>query len=504
MEGTRICFKDSYGTVRWTGNIRSKEGLWIGIEWDDHEKGKHSGCFEGIQYFQTRFPNHGSFLKEQVFISDQTPGCSIEYAIFHKYADWNELDLSETYVPTVKNQKKIIELLGVEKIMKKQEKVENQKEIALQGCFVISITPGFGRKLETCETLRLDQNLINSWDQVSEVLEELPQLRTLNLSNNRLEFPLTNPRTSALSALILNNMALTCSDLLPILPQLPSLQELHLYKNFCNDFNIPLSLLENLTLLNLEDNKISDWASVSNQCSNLENLEKLILNENPIGHIVYQGGFRKLTALSVENCNLCEWTSVDELGKFPSQIKEVRIARNPALGQGSSLTLLRFNVIARIGSLQMLSGSAVRVQERIEAERFFLRSNVDVPGIDASVRWQELVQKHGPPSEISCKVVNEKDNLAEQTLNSNTVTILLRSLAKASAGKELKKKLVLNMSVADLKNMCSKLFGLKNTHIKLSFRDPNSIMPEFFEDNLKSIGYYILSDNGEIWVEDLN
>jgi tubulin-specific chaperone E len=504
MEGTRICFKDSYGTVRWAGHIQNKEGRWIGIEWDDHEKGKHSGCFEGIQYFQTRFPNCGSFIKEQVFMTDLNPGCSIEYAIFHKYADWNEMDLSETYVSTVKNQKKIIELVGTEKIMKKQEKVENLKEIALQGCFVISITSGFGQKLENCETLRLDQNLLNSWDQISAVLEELPQLRTLSLSNNRLELPLTNPKTSALQILVLNNMALTCSDLLPILPQFPSLQELHLYKNFCNDFNIPLYLLEKLTLLNLEDNKISDWETVSNQCKDLENLEKLILNENPIGHVVYQGGFRKLTALSIENCNICEWTTVDELGKFPGLIKELRIARNNALGQGSSLTLLRFNAIARIGSLQMLSGSAVRVQERIEAERFFLRANVDVPGIGFSIRWQELVQKHGPPSEISCKVVNEKDNLAEQTLSSNTVTILIRSLAKASAGKEMKKKLILNMSVADLKNMCSKLFNLKNTQIKLSFRDTNSIMPEFFEDNLKSIGYYILSDNGEIWVEDLN
>lgn len=504
MEGTRICFKDSYGTVRWTGNIQNKEGLWIGIEWDNPEKGKHSGFFEGIQYFHTRFPNHGSFLKEQVFTSESTPGCSIEYAIFNKYADWNEMDFSETYVPTVKNQKKTIELVGTEKILKKQEKVENLKEIALQGCFVISITPGFGQKLVNCETFRLDQNLLNSWDQISSVLEELPQLHTLSLSNNRLELPLTNPKTSALSILVLNNMALTCSDLLPILPQFPSLQELHLYKNFCNDFNIPIHLIEKLNLLNLENNQISDWESVSNQCKDLQNLEKLILNENPLGHIAYQGGFMNLSALSIENCNLTQWTTVDELGKFPGLIKELRIARNPGLGQGSSLTLFRFNVVARIGSLQMLSGSAVRSQERLEAERFFLRSNLDNPAITASSRWQELVQKHGPPGEISCKVVSEKDNLAEQTLNSNTVTMLLRSIAKSSAGKEVKKKLVLSMTVADLKNMCSKLFGVKNSQIKLSFRDPGSIMPEFFDDNLKSIGYYILSENGEIWVEDLN
>ena len=59
------------------------------------------------------------------------------------------------------------------------------------------------------------------------------------------------------------------------------------------------------------------------------------------------------------------------------------------------------------------------------------------------------------------------------------------------------------MSVADLKNMCSKLFGVRSSEMKLSFRNKDSIMPEVFDDNLKTVGYYILSEDGEIWVEDL-
>ena len=233
-------------------------------------------------------------------------------------------------------------------------------------------------------------------------------------------------------------------------------------------------------------------------------LEKLIINGNPIRNIVFSEGFEKLTAISVENCELADWKSVDELGKFVAGIKELRISRNPGLLNKLSVSLFRFNIIARIGSLVMLSGSAVRPQERIEAERYYLRSHVDNPDIMNTFRWNELIAKHGPPAEISCKVVSEFDSLASQTLNSNTVSLMLRSIAKTSAGKEFKKKLFLNMNVGDLKNMCSKLFGVPSNLMKLSFRERGTIMPEVFEDNLKPIGYYILNENGEIWIEDLN
>jgi hypothetical protein len=503
MEGNRICFKGAYGTVRWNGIIQGKEGNWIGIEWDDQSKGKHSGEFEGVSYFKTRFPNHGSFVKESVVFSECSPAVSLEFAILNKYADRNELDLTETYAFTGQNRKKPIELVGTEKIISKQEKVDMLKEIALQGCLVGEITSGFGRRIVSCETLRLDQNLLNSWDQVSLILDEVPQLKTLSLTANRLELPLKRPTTSALQVLVLNNMGLTCQDLVNVLPQFPSLQELHLYKNFCNDLIISNELLQSLILLNLEDNQITSWQAVSELCKGLNNLEKLILNENPIGEVNYQGGFPQLTALSIENCGISNWSSIDELEKFPGKIKELRIARNPGLGAEMRLSIQRFNIIARVGSLSMLSGSAVRAQERLEAERYYLRSMMDVTGLESSSRWQELINKHGPPSEIFSRVVTEKDTLAGQTLNSNTASLIIRCLATTGMGKEVKKKLILSMTVADLKNMCAKLFGVKNNEIRLSFHDKSSFMPEVMDDNLKSIGYYVMTETGEIWVEDL-
>ena len=503
MEGSRICFKDSYGTIRWTGSIEGKEGNWLGIEWDDPEKGKHSGSFEGVQYFFTKFPGCGSFLKENIFTEGNVEGCSLHFAIFDKYADKNVQDFSDCYANTVQNNKKQIEMIGTEKIQKKQEQITNLKEIALQSTLISKVEEGFGASMLSCEILLLDKNLLNSWDQVSIILKELPQLHTLSLASNRIEGSLGDPVSHGLSILVLNNMALQWVNILPILQQFPFLKELNLYKNLCNDFIIPPDLLSSVKLLNLEDNKITSWEAISNQFKSLANLEKLIINGNPIGNIVYFGGFEKLTALSVENCGLNDWRSIEEIGKFQAGIREVRIAKNEGLVAGLRLSIFRFNAIARIGALNILSGSAVRPQERIEAERYYLRSYTEFPEIVNSYRWNELVQKHGPPADISCDLVSEQDMLARQTLNSNTITVMIRSLARVSAGKELSKKLYLNMSVGDLKIMCGKLFGLQNNAMKISFRSKENIMPEFLEDNLKTIGYYIINESGELWVEDL-
>lgn len=29
-------------------------GIWLGVEWDDPQRGKHDGTYEGTQYFKCR------------------------------------------------------------------------------------------------------------------------------------------------------------------------------------------------------------------------------------------------------------------------------------------------------------------------------------------------------------------------------------------------------------------------------------------------------------------
>lgn len=52
--GDRVDVAGHRGTVRYIGDVVGTKGEWLGIEWDDPERGKHDGSHGGVQYFQTR------------------------------------------------------------------------------------------------------------------------------------------------------------------------------------------------------------------------------------------------------------------------------------------------------------------------------------------------------------------------------------------------------------------------------------------------------------------
>lgn len=52
--GERIECDGHRGTVLFVGEVPPTKGNWLGVEWDDPARGKHSGTHEGIQYFCTR------------------------------------------------------------------------------------------------------------------------------------------------------------------------------------------------------------------------------------------------------------------------------------------------------------------------------------------------------------------------------------------------------------------------------------------------------------------
>ena len=47
----RLSFQGNCCTVRYIGEIKGREGSWLGIEWDDDTKGKHDGALDDHRYF---------------------------------------------------------------------------------------------------------------------------------------------------------------------------------------------------------------------------------------------------------------------------------------------------------------------------------------------------------------------------------------------------------------------------------------------------------------------
>lgn len=53
--GQRVSLDHTHrGTIRFVGPVPPTQGIWLGVEWDDVGRGKHSGEKDGVQYFQTR------------------------------------------------------------------------------------------------------------------------------------------------------------------------------------------------------------------------------------------------------------------------------------------------------------------------------------------------------------------------------------------------------------------------------------------------------------------
>jgi hypothetical protein len=70
--GTRINFNGSFGTIRYVGEVGQSPETWLGVEWDDPKRGKHSGSHRGHQYFISKFVSLRSspgFLSISVVVS---------------------------------------------------------------------------------------------------------------------------------------------------------------------------------------------------------------------------------------------------------------------------------------------------------------------------------------------------------------------------------------------------------------------------------------------------
>uniref|UniRef100_A0A4W4DT25 Tubulin-specific chaperone E n=1 Tax=Electrophorus electricus TaxID=8005 RepID=A0A4W4DT25_ELEEL len=61
--GRRLTCEGERATVRYVGPVPPTTGSWLGVEWDNPERGKHDGSHEGVRYFTCRHPSGGSFVR---------------------------------------------------------------------------------------------------------------------------------------------------------------------------------------------------------------------------------------------------------------------------------------------------------------------------------------------------------------------------------------------------------------------------------------------------------
>ncbi|TNN27273.1 Tubulin-specific chaperone E [Liparis tanakae] len=89
--GRRVSCDGERATVRYVGPVPPTAGLWLGVEWDNPERGKHDGSHEGVRYFTCRHPEGGSFVRPAKV------SCGVDYltAVRQVYENQADKVLSE-------------------------------------------------------------------------------------------------------------------------------------------------------------------------------------------------------------------------------------------------------------------------------------------------------------------------------------------------------------------------------------------------------------------------
>ncbi|KAI9864795.1 MAG: hypothetical protein M1813_002565 [Trichoglossum hirsutum] len=432
----RVSFKDSNQlcTVRYVGTVEGTKGDWLGVEWDDPSKGKHSGMHDGKRYFQCKsnLPTPASFVRPAR--PANAPLTFLE-ALHKKYASGAQkttlsegLSDKQTVIEApIQWGSKVVEEVGFEKIRRQLAVLNELRIVILDGMCISSVSRG-KRGEDTAEEIRqtcpkiieldVGRNLFEQWIDVVHICEGLKGLKSLRINGNRFsslaledsgdrqgmngalayvkDLGLDDSLMSwndSLSTLSLERNNFTCLSALSPLTALRNLQKLSLKSNKINAITDPtlpgklgeteLQFSESLSYVDISYNAIRDWPSIDAL------------------HDVFPG----LTGLRVSHNPLYE-----EAGEVESDGKT-----NPvALGveEGYMLTL------ARLKGLKSLNFSNITPQERTNAEMYYLsrigKALSAAPETDESRilfqhrRYAELCELYGSPvvTRISASTIN--------------------------------------------------------------------------------------------------
>lgn len=173
---SRIIDHDGYkGTIKYIGKVASskiKDDIWIGVEWDKVERGKHDGsCVtdDGMihKYFDCK-PGSGSFVKENKIMR----GKSFAEALKERYVKLHaptitdeDCNIPDAFVMTSKGYQKNIELVGEMKIRKWQQ-IDIVEKVVIRNECISHIGENISELAGHFKEIDLQENLFSEWEEV--------------------------------------------------------------------------------------------------------------------------------------------------------------------------------------------------------------------------------------------------------------------------------------------------------------------------------------------------
>ncbi|NXC05812.1 TBCE protein, partial [Orthonyx spaldingii] len=526
-------------------------GIWLGVEWDDPQRGKHDGSYEGTQYFKCRHPKGGSFIRP----NKANFGVDFLTAVKDRYGLNDNQDLQYGTGNTVVFGTKAVEFVGMDSVAEQQRQVQLNKlvDISVRECAVSHA----GQEEEisrTCANMRhinLSKNLISSWETVIAIASQVQNLETLNVSENKMIFPSTSTFISSafsnLKILALNQTEITWTEVschassspvdnyfgkvvksefvslcvLQICQQVdvsyfwvllcaqgwPVLEELYLSSNNITVLERPNNVLQTLKLLDLSDNQLLDGNQL-HLIAQLPRLEQLILRNTGISSIHFPDAgfgcktkmFPSLKRLAINDNKISQWSSINELDKLPS-LRALQCNNNPFMDTEKNPETLIQLIIAKISQLEVLNNCEILPAERRGAELDY-RKIFGKDWLEAGGHWnpeknkpsEEFLAAHPRYSALCLKYgAPEEGELKGRqplTLKNQLLTLTIKCPEKPEQ-KPVEKKLPESMTIQKVKGLLYRLFKIPGSELKLSYESSKLEGKEVELDNdLKPLQFY--------------
>lgn len=511
--GRRVACDTERGTVRFVGTVPPTAGLWLGVEWDNPERGKHDGSHEGVRYFTCRHPTGSSFVRPKKV----SFGVDYLTAIRECY----RTEVQQVLEDEITFASKTVKMVGFEAISEKQRE-ECLTVVALSGREVSGPGPENQIRTTTPHVLSLDlsRNLLSCWEDVAAITEQLEQLEELLLSHNRLRLPsdpLAPPQGfSCLKVLSLQDCALTWPQLLECAPMWPKLAELYVSENDITELQRPLNVLESLTCLDLSNNPLVEDSVQS--IGELPRLENLKMSNTGLSIIRFDDAlpgsktalFPVLKILYLNSNNITEWRAVNELDKLRS-LESLSCQDNPLLSREPNPETTKQLLLARVGRVEVLNRCTITPKERRGAEldycKMFARDWLESGGhrdprenhpsaefTAEHPRYLALIEKFGAPEEGELRK-QEPFALKNQLLSITFVC------PDDSDRKPIVKKLPDSMIVQKVKGLLYRLLKIPGAELKLSYSTSKMEGTEIEIDNdLKPLQFYSIEDGDSVLV----
>lgn len=378
--GNRLQFGKDFCTIKYIGQIDAWQNeLAFGVEWDNVDRGKHSGSINGCPYFTTEKRNAGSFLKFSK-VKKSSRRCFFE-ALEEIYTTPSDVNI-DLFMGSKK-----IESFGFEALNERNMHIESRSILSLENMSIFSSAICGERKnyllhsYKNLTSLNLSNNLFHDFADIITLLDVMPALTKLVLSGNRFQKVFQPPNINGtyhnVKHLILANCNLNVLDAEIITKLFPSLEILDLGGNDLSELaSMPINLSRSLSSLSLRDTSLTELpiALENTLIKNLDishNQIKTIFNPS-INFQVYSS----LSSLDISYNLISEWNVIDDINRFFNSLKSLRINENPlilhSLEKYDSNNELFLTVLARFDDLDVLDGSILTSYIKDEAEMYFI------------------------------------------------------------------------------------------------------------------------------------